>query len=69
MGVLTIVPDYRNFPQGDVQDMISDIVAAVSWTSKNARRYGGNPDKIVLAGQSAGISFFLEDSRNRNFCD
>lgn len=59
MGVLTIVPDYRNFPQGDVQDMVSDIVAAVRWTHKNAREYGGNPEKMVLAGQSAGRTFFL----------
>lgn len=59
MGVLTIVPDYRNFPQGDVQDMVSDIVAAVRWTHKNARQYGGNPEKMVLAGQSAGRGFSL----------
>ena len=59
MGVLTIVPDYRNFPQGDVQDMVSDIVAAVRWTHKNARQYGGNPEKMVLAGQSAGRTFFI----------
>jgi acetyl esterase/lipase len=59
MGVLTIVPDYRNFPQGDVQDMVSDVVAAVRWTHKNARQYGGNPEKMVLAGQSAGSTFFL----------
>ena len=54
MGILTIVPDYRNFPQGNVEDMVTDIVAAVAWTSKNARLYGGNPHKLVLAGQSAG---------------
>lgn len=65
MGVLTIVPDYRNFPQGDIQDMVADIVAAVSWTSKNARQYGGNPEKIVLAGQSAGSCFFLANSSYR----
>jgi acetyl esterase/lipase len=54
MGILTIVPDYRNFPQGDVEDMVTDVIAAVSWTSKNADSYGGDPEKIVLAGQSAG---------------
>ena len=64
MGVLTIVPDYRNFPQGDVQDMVSDIVAAVRWTHENARQYGGNPEKMVLAGQSAGRHFFLSSFSN-----
>lgn len=56
MGILTIVPDYRNFPQGDVEDMVTDVIAAVNWTSKNAEAYGGDPEKIVLAGQSAGNS-------------
>ena len=55
MGVLTIVPDYRNFPQGDIEDMISDITAAVKWVSNNALKHGGDPEKIVLAGQSAGL--------------
>ena len=56
MGILTIVPDYRNFPQGNVEDMVTDIVAAIAWASKNARSYGGDPHKLVLAGQSAGKS-------------
>jgi Carboxylesterase family len=72
MGILTIVPDYRNFPQGDVEDMVTDVIAAVSWTSKNAESYGGDPEKIVLAGQSAGTTanskcfVFLQISWNNN---
>ena len=54
MGILTIVPDYRNFPQGDLEDMMDDVGAAVNWTVANAGRYGGDKEKVVLAGQSAG---------------
>ena len=39
MGVLTIIPDYRNFPQGNVEDMMDDIAAAVHWTQTNAGQY------------------------------
>jgi acetyl esterase/lipase len=46
MGILTIVPDYRNFPQGDVEDMVTDVIAAVSWTSKNAESYGGDKAQV-----------------------
>ncbi len=53
-GILTIVPDYRNFPQGDIKDMTQDVRSAILWTEANAYRFGGNPDKIILAGQSAG---------------
>lgn len=59
MGCLVIVPDYRNFPQGDLEDMLEDIRAAVAWTAENAAEYGGNPNKIVLAGQSAGAHICL----------
>lgn len=53
-GILVIVPDYRNFPQGNIEDMMDDIRQAVKWTVCNAHRFGGDPDKIVLSGQSAG---------------
>ena len=42
--------------QGDIEDMVSDIIAAVRWTTENVERFNGDPDKIVLAGQSAGES-------------
>lgn len=59
LGILTIVPDYRNFPQGDIRDMMLDIRMAVEWTECNAHRFGGNPNKIILAGQSAGAHICL----------
>lgn len=59
LGCLVIVPDYRNFPQADMEEMQEDIRAAVDWTVRNARLYGGNGDKIVLAGQSAGAHICL----------
>jgi len=59
MGCLVIVPDYRNFPQADMEEMQEDIRAAVDWTVRNACSYGGNGDKIVLAGQSAGAHICL----------
>jgi alpha/beta superfamily hydrolase len=54
VGILTIIPDYRNFPQGDIENMVHDVNAAIRWTSTNADKYKGDPNKIVLAGQSAG---------------
>ncbi len=53
-GVLLVVPDYRNFPQTDVQGMMSDVDLAVKWVLQNISEYGGDPSKVVLVGQSAG---------------
>ena len=35
MGYLVVVPDYRNFPQGDITDMCADIRQSLLWTIKN----------------------------------
>jgi len=53
-GVLVFTPDYRNFPQGDVRDMLQDIDTAMNWMFKNCGRYGGDVNEISLICQSAG---------------
>ena len=53
-GILVVIPDYRNFPQTDVQGMVDDADHAVEWTLQHIAEYGGDPTKVVLAGQSAG---------------
>lgn len=40
-GVLVVVPDYRNFPQGDIECMIRDIHCALQWTVDNCHKFGG----------------------------
>lgn len=55
-GILVVMPDYRNHPQGDIEDMITDISTAIEWTFQNISRYGGDTNKITLMGQSAGCN-------------
>jgi hypothetical protein len=58
-GFVVIVPDYRNFPQGNIDDMIEDIRSALLWTVCNCAMFGGDPNKITLCGQSAGAHIAL----------
>jgi acetyl esterase/lipase len=53
-GFVTIVPDYRLVPEVYFPGFVEDCAAAVKWARLHAREYGGDPDRIVLVGHSAG---------------
>ncbi|KAL7577351.1 hypothetical protein ACA910_002086 [Epithemia clementina (nom. ined.)] len=63
-GIVTIVADYRNHPffifgccccpYPQIPDMVDDVSAAIQWTIDHVAEYGGDPQRIVLVGQSAG---------------
>jgi acetyl esterase/lipase len=53
-GFLVAIPDYRLVPEVHYPDFLVDSAAAVKWVRANAARFGGDPDRIVLAGHSAG---------------
>ena len=58
-GYLVVLPDYRNFPQGNIQSMKEDIRRAVEWCVLHIDGYGGDSDNIVIGGQSAGAHVSL----------
>lgn len=53
-GYVIVAPNYRLIPNVGVEDCIDDAAEAVAWTFRNIDKYGGNPDKIFVAGHSAG---------------
>ena len=53
-GFITVVPDYRLVPEVYFPGFVQDCAAAVHWTRLHAHEYGGDPDRIVLVGHSAG---------------
>jgi triacylglycerol lipase len=55
-GVLAVVPNYRLGPRHRWPAGAEDVSAALAWARANVAAYGGNPDHIVLAGESAGAA-------------
>lgn len=53
-GYVAVVPDYRIYPEVLYPDFLDDGARAVRWAKDNARRFGGDPDKLFLMGHSAG---------------
>jgi acetyl esterase/lipase len=46
--------NYRLHPKVACPAYIEDAAAAVAWVFKNIGKYGGNPDRVYVAGHSAG---------------
>jgi acetyl esterase/lipase len=53
-GIVTVVPDYRVYPEVTFPTFLEDGAAAVDWVRDNVARYGGDRERIVLMGHSAG---------------
>jgi len=53
-GFVTVLPDYRLVPGVRFPAFVEDGALAVRWVRDNIARYGGDPDRITLAGHSAG---------------
>jgi arylformamidase len=49
-----VVPNYTLAPAATIPQITMQMARAVAWTCRNARRYGGDPRRIVVAGHSAG---------------
>jgi acetyl esterase/lipase len=54
LGYLVAVPDYRVLPDVAYPVFLDDCALAVRWTLEHAARYGGDPERLALAGHSAG---------------
>ncbi len=54
MGYVTVIPNYRLYPQARFPAFVQDCARAVRWVHDNASHYGGDPNKIVIMGHDAG---------------
>jgi acetyl esterase/lipase len=53
-GFVTVVPDYGLYPAVRYPGFLEDGAQAVRWAQDHAAEFGGDPDRIVLVGHSAG---------------
>lgn len=53
-GIVTLAINYRFAPEIQWPAGAEDIKNVLAWAAQNVAQYGGDPSKIVLAGNSAG---------------
>lgn len=53
-GIVTVVADYRLYPQVKYPAFAQDAARALAWVHGHARDHGGDPGRIFVSGHSAG---------------
>ena len=53
-GIVTVVADYRLYPQVRYPDFLADCAQAVAWAKREAPRYGGDASRLFVMGHSSG---------------
>jgi acetyl esterase len=55
-GAIVIAAEYRLAPEDPFPACIEDAVCLAEWAHKNAAAYGGDPERIMAAGDSSGAA-------------
>ncbi|MBL0419609.1 alpha/beta hydrolase fold domain-containing protein [Ramlibacter sp. AW1] len=53
-GACVVVPNYGLCPAVTIAQIVMQMVRAVAWTWRHIAEHGGDPERIVVAGHSAG---------------
>lgn len=53
-GIITVIPDYRLYPEVRYPDFLKDNAAATAWALREAARLGADPKRVFVMGHSAG---------------
>ena len=53
-GIVTVIPDYRVYPQVRYPDFLRDGARALAWARREIGAYGGSASRLHVGGHSAG---------------
>ena len=68
-GFVGVTMTYRLAPASVWPSGAEDVAAAVAWLKANAARYGGDPGRVIVWGQSAGASHVASYLAHPDFRD
>ena len=53
-GINTAVLNFSNLPQVRLPEMVDQVRRGIEWVHRNAREFGGDPNRIFVSAQSSG---------------
>lgn len=53
-GFVFVSTNYRLLPEVKMEVLIGDVARSLGWVHRNIAKYGGDPNRIVVGGHSAG---------------
>ncbi|ART64605.1 esterase [Kushneria marisflavi] len=53
-GIVTVVADYRLYPEVRYPDFVEDSARVLAWSHRHIDQYGGDPHRLFVMGHSAG---------------
>jgi acetyl esterase/lipase len=53
-GLVLVSINYRLVPEVTLQKMMGDVAKATRWAHDHAKEFGGDPDRMLIMGHSAG---------------
>jgi arylformamidase len=53
-GAICVVINFANIPKVRLPDMAHQVRGSVAWVHKNAKSFGGDPERIFISGHSSG---------------
>ncbi len=67
LGCVTVVADYRAYPEVSYPAFVEDSAKATVWVHEHIAGYGGDAKNLFLAGHSAGAYNAMMLAANRSF--
>jgi acetyl esterase/lipase len=53
-GAIFVACNYRLLPEVTMEELVRDVAQAMAWTHQHIADYGGDPNRILVGGHSAG---------------
>lgn len=66
-GIITVIPDYRVYPEVAFPAFMEDPAKVARWVKDNINEFGGDPNRIFLVGHSAGAHIAVMLSLNEQY--